>query len=333
MRTTGWGSVEELLAAATGSEPMQTVGVSGARLERIRVDGTSLVVKRLDPDGDWTMRALGDLGCYTVQLWDRGILDRLPACIAQPIVAAGPDPTRPAGSRRVVLVMHDIGPWLVPGGDDPVPTELNTRFLTQMAQLQAAFWDSGPELEVTPPMHRYLVLSPWTALAESALGSDHAVPRLIGEGWDRLATVAPRAANLVLPLAWDPAPLVTALEDTPQSFLHGDWKFDNLGSDADGRTILLDWEMPGRGAGAAEVAWYLAINCRRLPVTKEACLTIYRTALEDLGVDTEPWWERQLGLALLGALVQFGWEKALSGYDEELAWWEDAAVRGARWLP
>ena len=31
---------------------------------------------------------------------------------------------------------------------------------------------------------------------------------------------------------------------------------------------------------------------------------------------------RQLALCLLGTLVQFGWEKAFSGYDDELAWWE-----------
>ena len=332
MPTTAWGSVEEILEAATDVEPMDTVGVSGSRLERVRVDGTALVVKRLDPRTDWTMRALGDLGCYTLQLWERGLLDRLPSSFVQPIVAAGPDPGRPEGSRRVALVMEDIGRWLVSSGDEPVGEELNTRFLTHMAELQSVFWDAGPDLEVTPPLHRYLVLSPWTPLAEASLGEQNAVPPLIGRGWEELADVAPRAAEVVVPLAWDPGPLMTALEETPQTFLHGDWKFFNLGSDDDGRTILLDWEMPGRGPGAAEVAWYLAINCRRLPVSKETCLDVYRDALESFGVDTEPWWERQVGLALLGGLVQFGWEKALSGYDDELAWWEEAAVRGARWL-
>lgn len=333
MPATGWGSVDEILEAATDIEPMDTVGVSGSWLERIRVDGRPLVVKRLDPVSDWTMRALGDLGCYTVELWERGLLDRLPDSFRQPIVAAGPDPSRPEGSRRVVLVMEDVGRWLVAGDDAPIAEDLNSRFLTHMAELQATFWDAGPELEVTPQMHRYLVLSPWTAMAEAALGDDNAVPPLIGRGWEEIAVVAPRAAEVVVPLAWDPGPLVTALEQTPQTFLHGDWKFFNLGSDDRGRTILLDWEMPGRGPGAAEVAWYLAINCRRLPVSKERCLELYRDALESLGIDTEPWWERQVDLALLGALVQFGWEKALSGYDDEMAWWEDAAVRGARWLP
>ncbi len=38
-----------------------------------------------------------------------------------------------------------------------------------------------------------------------------------------------------------------------------------------------------------------------------------------------------LGLCLLGALVQFGWEKALGDADE-LSWWCDRALEGARWL-
>lgn len=325
-------SVEDLLAAATDVEPMVTPGVSGARLERIRVDGTPYVVKRLDPQEDWTMRAVGDLGCATLQLWERGILDRLPECIVQPIVAAGPDPGRPPGSRRVALVMRDVGRFLLTDSEDAVSKEVNRGFLTHMAELQAAFWDAGPEVDVVATMHRYLLLSPWTALTEAEAGLGQVVPQLIGQGWADLARVAPRAAEIVTPLAWDPGPLVTALDATPQTFVHGDWKLFNLGVDDAGRTVLLDWEMPGRGAGTTELAWYLAINCRRLPISKEACVDLYRGALESCGVDTSPWWDRQLALALLGGLVQFGWEKALTGYDDELAWWEEAAAVGARAL-
>ena len=39
-----------------------------------------------------------------------------------------------------------------------------------------------------------------------------------------------------------------------------------------------------------------------------------------------------LALCLLGAMVQFGWEKALGGYDEELAWWEMNSVKAAALL-
>ena len=228
--------------------------------------------------------------------------------------------------------MHDVTPWLVPATDEVIPVAQHLRFLRHMAALHAAFWACGPEFDVVPAMHRYLELSPWMAQAESASGAAHLVPQLVGKGWPMLADVAPLAAAVVTPLAYDPGPLVDALAMTPHTFVHGNWKLDNLGTDDTGRTVVLDWEQPGIGAPLSDLAWYLAINCRRLPQLKETSIAFYRDALEDSGIDTGPWWDRQLALCLLGALVQFGWEKALGGYDEELAWWEARAVQAASLL-
>ena len=323
-------SLDELLAGATDREVLvDGAGKSGARLERVTIGGQRYVVKHLSLADDWTMRAAGELGGATSALWQRGLLARLPDCINQPIVAVTNGRTT---SGDTVLLMHDVGEWLVPVSDDLIPLDQQLRFLDHMAAMHAEFWDGGDEIEVVPAMHRYLELSPWTAAVEEALGSPHLVPRLVGEGWRLLADVAPAAAAVVTPLAWNPGPLVEALARTPQTFVHGNWKLDNLGTDPDGRTILLDWELPGRGAALSDVAWYLAINCRRLPQSKEAALISYRADLERHDVDTEPWWDRQLALCLLGGLVQFGWEKALGGYDDELAWWEAKALEGARLL-
>ena len=51
-------------------------------------------------------------------------------------------------------------------------------------------------------------------------------------------------------LARDPSPLVAALETTPLTFVHGNWKLSNFGCTDDGRTVtaalfktLLDEEM------------------------------------------------------------------------------------------
>ena len=335
-------TVSALLAGAQDVRPVDDApGKSGARLERLRIDGVDLVAKYLDPALDWTVRASGVLGGPVARLWTSGILHRLPDCLNQPIVGVGTDAAAvaPVGAdaagpvdHRTVLLMHDVGADLIPATDEPLPLATHLRLLGHMAAMHAAFWGGGPEIEVVPVMHRYLELSPWTALAESAIGSTHLVPQLIGRGWPLLAEVAPTAAAVVTPLAWDPGPLVQALATTPQTFVHGNWKLDNLGTDRSGRTIVLDWEMPGRGAALSDLAWYLAINCRRLPQPKESAIEAYRTALEDLGIDTSPWWDRQLALSLLGALVQFGWEKALGGYDDELAWWEERAISGSRAL-
>jgi hypothetical protein len=319
-----------LLAAATVREPIADApGKSGARLERVVIDGQRYVLKHLDLAADWTMRASGSLRGVPLELWERGILDRLPDCINQPIVAVGSEPAtgaaRPAGGCAVL--MRDVSDWLVPATDDPISARQHHDFLRHMAAMHTAYWDCGSECEVVPAMHRYLELSPWLAEAEGYLGSDHLVPQLVGKGWQLLPEVAPAAAAIAGPLALDPGPLLAALARTPQTFVHSNWKLDNLGTDDAGRTVVLDWEQPGRGAALSDLAWYLAINCRRLPQTKEASIESYRTALEAAGIDTAPWWDTQLALSLLGALVLFGWEKALGGYDEELAWWEDQAVR------
>jgi hypothetical protein len=324
-------SVTELIAGATSRVSLtEGAGKSGARIERLVIGGQSYVLKHLDLAQDWTMRASGCLRGAPLLAWERGLLARLPACLNQPIVGVcrvGGDGAVPSGG--CALLMRDVSPWLVPVTDEPISMDQHLRFLRHMAALHAAFWACGSECEVVPVMHRYLELSPWLAQAEAAVGSAHLVPRLVGEGWPRLAEVAPAAAAVVTPLARDPGPLVEALAGTPQTFVHSNWKLDNLGTDADGRTVVLDWEQPGRGAPLSDLAWYLAINCRRLPQGKQDAIAAYRRALEEHGISTAAWWDRQLALCLLGALVQFGWEKALGGYDEELAWWETQAVRAA----
>ena len=326
-----FASVTDLIAGATERTWLTAgAGKSGARMERVVIGGEPYVLKHLDLAQDWTMRASGCLRGAPLLAWERGLLARLPACFNQPIVGVAQedgDGRPPSGG--CALLMRDVSPWLVPVTDEPISLDQHLRFLRHMAALHAAFWACGGECEVVPVMHRYLELSPWLAHAEAAVGSAHLVPRLVGEGWPRLAEVAPAAAAVVTPLARDPGPLVEALEGTPQTFVHGNWKLDNLGTDDDGRTVVLDWEQPGRGAPLSDLAWYLAINCRRLPQGKQDAIAAYRRALEEHGISTEAWWDRQLALCLLGALVQFGWEKALGGYDEELAWWETQAVRAA----
>jgi len=317
-------SVDELLVGATDRRPLDGPGKSGALLERVTIEGQPYVVKYLDRDTDWTLRAAGIPGSASVDLWRRGVLAELPDCFNQPIVAVAQDVDRPT---RAALLMHDVGRWLVPSTDDLIAVDQHERFLDHMAALHAAFWER--RVDVVAPADRYLELSPRMAATEAALGSDHLVPRLVAQGWPLLEEVAPALARVVVPLVHDPAPLVAALDSTPATFVHGNWKLDNLGSDDRDRTVLLDWELPGVGAAASDLAWYLAINCRRLPTTKEQAIAAYRAALERHGVATEPWWDRQLGLCLVGAMVQFGWEKALGGYDDELAWWEEQVVRSA----
>jgi hypothetical protein len=90
---------------------------------------------------------------------------------------------------------------------------------------------------------------------------------------------------------------------------------------------------------AVEVAWYLAVNASRIDATREQVLDDFRAA-EGGRHD-----EDALRLALLGGLVQLGWDKALhaSGHPDpavrareaaDLAWWTVRARDALeRWSP
>jgi hypothetical protein len=83
--------------------------------------------------------------------------------------------------------------------------------------------------------------------------------------------------------------------------------------------VLVDWAFPGIDAPCADLGWYLAVNCDRLPESKEDTITRYRRSLEAQGISTDGWWDLQLPLALLGAATQMVWNKC--DQPEELGWW------------
>ena len=319
-------AIEQLLDGATERTPLVSEdGKSGVPIERVVIDGRRYVAKYMEVAGDWLARATGDFGLRQLHLWETGVYQRVPNCIDPVVVGAARD------GRRGVLLMRDIGEHLVPEGDEPISLEQHLGFLDHLAALHAAFWDWDEEFGLTPDGNRYAMFGPHVVSVEAKIG-DSPIPPLMAKGWELLRGGDARSAAMVLSLLEDPGPLLVALERTPRTFIHGDPKLGNLGSHPDGTTIAIDWAYAGPGESACELAWYLSINAARLPHPKEDAIAAFRAALERRGINTEPWWEAQLALALLGGFVQFGWEKALGGPGDELDWWIDRATEASRLL-
>ena len=329
-------SIEDLLASVENREPfVNPDGRSSAVFERVWIDGVAHVVKYLHPDHDFTMRVSGDVNFRTVRAWAAGLLDSAPDLIDHAIVGAALGHGRNGGGAAALL-MRDVSGELLAPGDLPIPADRHLTFLDHVAGFCAARWGWRDDPVSGPGLLPYAARWAWFGHAaidsERALGWPERVPRLAEEGWRRFDQCAPQdVAGLVDELRRDTTPLATALNTTPSCLLHGDVKASNTGEASDGRTVLIDWAYVGEGPVCHELAWHLALDRSRLPISKEATADAFRAALERHGVDTAEWWDRQLGLCLLGAVVQFGWEKAL-GDDEELAWWCDAARDGAAWL-
>ena len=129
-------SVDELLAGAGPRRPMQTAdSKSGARMERVTIDGQPHVVKYLHVDDDWIMRSSGDVGCRPLQVWRSGLLDLVPDCIDHAVVGAASGLGR--NGWGAALLMRDVSDWLVPEGDDAVPLDQHLGFLDHMAALHS----------------------------------------------------------------------------------------------------------------------------------------------------------------------------------------------------
>jgi hypothetical protein len=336
MSTTSWseGSIAELLAGVTWREPLDADdGKSGNTLERVEIAGERYVVKHQSVEADWIMRVTGDRVFWPHRLWRGGLLARVPTSIDHAVVAMAVD-GRGSGAQ-LAIVMHDVGPALIPEGDDVVAIDVHAGLLDDMAALHAAFWGWRDDLGLQTLTQRLGMFAPATIAPELVVeGAPDAVPppiRVADEGWRRLPDVAPGLAELVLPFHDDPAPLIDAWAATPTTFVHGDWKMGNLGRHADGRTVLLDWAYPGAGPCCWDLMWYLALNRARLPQSKEESIERYRNALEAAGIDTTGWWDRQLGLSFIAIMVVFGWEKAVGDADE-LAWWERHALEASHAL-
>jgi hypothetical protein len=317
------------LSGAAHREPLGPVaeGLSSATFERVVLDGERYVVKRLSYDTDWVMRAVGDVGVpRVVRMHSSGLFESLPGCLDTTLVDVAFDPA----SGMAELLMRDVGSAFL-RDCDRFTSEQHAVFLDGMAQLHAATRGMGDELGLTRPAQRWQILGPAFARREALRGRLTGVPGLLLPMWGRLAQNAPDLHRAALALAEDPAPLVAALAGTPQSLVHGDWKGGNLGIAADGRIVLVDWAFPGMDAPCADLGWYVAVNCDRLPESKEATIARYRAALERHGMATSGWWEWQLPLALLGCAVQMAWSKC--DQPDELAWWSARVAEAGALLP
>jgi hypothetical protein len=291
-------------------------GNSGAALERVTLpDGTPGIAKRVVPGGDWLGRAVGGRA-VTAELWRAGVLQRLPAAIETGIVAVEAD----GGGWRIL--MRDLAGTLL-DSDGPISRARHREVMAAAAALHAAFRDERVEAGIT--LERHLAISSPAVAAAERDGSD-VIPKQVEIAWEAFTQAADDdVAQAVLANLGDPVPLARAMRAGGTTLIHGDLRDENLGF-ADGRVVMLDWDIAGEGTPALEVAWYLCHDAWRTQATREELLEDFLAA-EDGAVS-----ERDLDLGLIAGLQLYGWifghsavihpdpaERAWAR--EELGWW------------
>jgi hypothetical protein len=320
-------SVAELLARASSRERVMPADArSGAVFERVVVGPDCYFVKQVSFASDWIMRASGDHVCRQYLVCQAGIMDQSPDCIDHAVEAMGLDGV--GADAVLTIVMRDIGGFLVPPGDAMLPAGQHAGFIAHMAALHSTFWDFSDQIGLTTIAQRIRLLAPDTIAPELTATEVPTVPAAAAAGWAALPGRSPLLWQLARLVHDRPEVITEPLAATPRTFVHGDWRLGNLGTHPDGRTILLDWALPGAGPACWDLCWYLAINRARLPEAKEAAISRFRAALEHHGIGTGSWWQQQLDLCMIGIMATLGWEKAL-GDTDELSWWEAEVANAA----
>lgn len=312
-----------LLDRLVRTEPLASAGKSGSALERGWLDdGSAVVVKHADARQDWIMQATRDDG-RIAGLWANGLFDRVPASIDHAML----DVQRAPGGA--VVVMRDVSAQLF-ADEAPSPAQREV-LLRAASEMHAALGDLDSVAAELCSLEAYLTfLSPATC---ARFAADHEVPRLALEGWTRFHDIVDAdVAALVDSVHSGPRGLSNALLSRPSTVVHGDLKLANLGVDG-GQAVVLDWGTLTCWAPAAvDYAWYLAINAAATGLGHDELRAEIRAAQ---GASYDSVAE---SLALVAALAQLGWEKALGASSDDavvarreragLDWWA-AAVRAA----
>jgi Phosphotransferase enzyme family len=344
------GSIRALLRehALDGvpEEPFPNDGWSGASLTLLRRGGGDrFVLKRDSLARDWIARATGDGPVLREAWFAAGPGLALPPLIRAPYLGVGIE------GDSFGILMPDLTGVLF-DWDKPISTEQLERVLAGLAELHGYPWTISGELNANAPwcpIRERISLICRSSLERPGPTRDAVADRLLPgwDAWDRLAK--PAARDVIASLSDDPTPLIDALASQPATLIQGDLKLANVGIEADGSVVVVDWQMVMFAPIAIELGWFLVANVASLPLPVEDVIERYRSMLAWSRLDAEDD-ERWVGgvhladdgvhAAILVGLLLRGWRKGMdaeagvtlaSGVSaaDDLAWWCERAVEAA----
>jgi hypothetical protein len=313
-------------------EPFPNDGWSGASLTLLRRGGGDrFVLKRDSLARDWIARATND-GPVLREAWFAGRSLALPAGIRNAALGGAHDP----GTGESAVLMPDLSGILF-DWNATLPVDQLDRVLAALAELHAYPWRvSGDLPDGAPwcPFRERVALICRSSLERDGPARDGVASRLL-PGWDlfdRYAT--PGARDVIAALSADPTPLVRELEGQPATLIHGDLKLANVGIEADGSVVIVDWQMVMVAPVAIELGWFLVSNVNALPLPAAEVIERYR------GIGVAAFDDDGAAAAILVGLLLRGWRKGMdaeagitlaSGVSarDDLAWWCERAVEAA----
>lgn len=147
------------------------------------------------------------------------------------------------------LLMEDMGGHRIVDQNLGMDITDAEQCVDELAAWHATFWGKADQ---------YVETGAAVSLADEVYPA--VLPLVFGEGWEKVSAsmdVHPAIAD-VAPRWSDAMPgLLTNLSTSPTTVIHGDYRGDNIFFDADGKVVLLDFQLTGLGSGSYDLSYFI----------------------------------------------------------------------------
>jgi len=228
-------------------------GFSGNRLFNVEADAHKLVLKILRPAFDWLAMGTKDQRCRAIRVWQYGLLDRIRPHMQHAILAACRD------ADEYGILMQDLSAGLIPFGQEVTP-QLVYPMLDALARMHAIFWDDenlyADELGLCQPVK--VASSFWPRMLDN-YRHDPVIVAKLKKGWEALfELVEPDVRDALQSLMDNPQTLFDTLAKYPSTFVHSDYRLDNLAWMADTHELFVfDWQNAGIAPATIGMSWFV----------------------------------------------------------------------------
>jgi hypothetical protein len=249
-------------------------------------DGESSIILRVMPEMDAVMMLTGDTEHRELLAFQNGLLAEIPDTFDIPYVDVILRPER----DQYWAWLRDVRPQMTAlGMHAKVPDETVRMILSHLAAFHAKFWERRDVIDqpwlmsLRRPVDYFYrcivdIMDGMKSPSESTLYVTERWPWLSEGVVNLLAELPPNLSKAVEKLYREPEPLLKQVEAMPMTLLHYDFDNRNLGISDDGkRTVVIDWEILGRGISGSDVGRFLVYQ---QPEDLEAMITYYLDELE-----------------------------------------------------
>jgi thiamine kinase-like enzyme len=263
--------------------------------------GESSIILRVMPEMDAVMMLTGDTEHRELRAFKDGLMAEIPDTFEVPYVDVILNDDR----KQYWAWLRDVRPQMQALGiHAKCPDQVVRSILSHLAAFHAKFWEDHSVIDrpylmslQRPVDYFYRTITDIIdQMKDPSPNSVYVVERWpwLAEGVINLLAELPRdTAKVIERLYREPQPLLDEIAPMPQTLCHYDFDNRNLGitkfPDGRDRTVVIDWEILGRGLSASDV---LRLMFYQQPEDLDAMLDYYMDELERyLGkkIDRQEW--------------------------------------------